>query len=236
MLVDLVSCGFMAGNLDRIPALERFSARSCELLMRDGWTVDEDGPANDGCVFLGSFAKPTAPDFVATVEFILESGPTVLLCWPPSLPGCSPSGRRGRGWRQASSNCETPPRVSVRMGCETNVSLDIKELFYERGVELPTIVDDRSADEAACRLVEATARYGEPFAREYSSLDAMIRFVEAGRQTTREELFQAIFVAVAMSVAGRDADARAAAARYLSQLTHDDDRRDYQTVIQEILP
>lgn len=227
----------MAGTLDRIPALERFSARSCELLMRDGWTVDEDGPANDGCVFLGSFAKPTAPDFVATVEFILESGPTV-------------SGFVGRhrfrdvlravvGGEVGVRHLPTATRLralSVRMGCETNVSLDIKELFDERGVELPTIVDDRSVDEAACRLVEATARYGEPFAREYSSLDAMIRFVDAGRQTTRGELFQAIFVAVAMSVAGRDADARAAAARYLSQLTHDDDRRDYQTVIQEIVP
>jgi hypothetical protein len=223
----------MADAGSRISELERFSARSRELLIRDGWMVDEDGPSYDGNVFLGSFVKPTSPDFVATIEFILESGPAVH-----GFPG----GNRLRavvGGEFGVRHLPTATRLrglNARLGCDTNISLDIQDLFDDRGLDLPTIEDDRSADEAASRLADASARYGEPFAREHSSLDAMITFVEAGRQTTRDELFQAIFVPVAMSAGGRDAEAREAVARYQSGLTHDDDRRQYQTFIQQFLP
>lgn len=226
----------MAAERDPIPELERFSARARELLTQNGWSVDEDGPGTDGRLFLGSFAKPTVPDFVATIEFILESGPTVsgfsgLKRFQHVLEAVV-------GGEFGVRHLPTAARLqglSIRMGSDTNVSVDIEELFADRGLELPTIVDDRSADEAALRLVDASARYGEPFAWEHSSVEAMISFIDEGRQTTRGELFQAIFVPVAMSAAGREADARHAATRYQSALTHDDDRRQYQTVIQEML-
>jgi hypothetical protein len=223
----------MVDTSDRIPELDRFTARACELLIWDGWTVDKDGPGDDGSLFLGSFAKPTAPDFVATIEFILESGPMVY-----GVPGgnrlCAVVG--GEFGVRHLPTATRLRALNIRMGCDTNVSVDIQELFDDQGLELPAIEDDRSAEEAASRLVDASARYGEPFARQHSSLEAMIRFVENGQQTTRDELFEAIFVPVAMSVDGRDADARQAIARYQSGLAHDDGRRQYKAFIQQFLP
>ncbi len=65
----------MSQSAEGATELNRFSVRARELLLRDGWTVDNERPEPDGLVWLGSFIKPTATDFVATVEFILERGP-----------------------------------------------------------------------------------------------------------------------------------------------------------------
>jgi hypothetical protein len=182
-------------------------------------------------VFLGSFIKPSAPDFVATVEFILESGPKVY-----GFPG------RDRlhaeiGGEFGVRHLPTAERLrALAVRCETNISLEIEDLFEANGLALPAIEDDDSADEAASKLADASTRYGKPFARDHSSLDAMIMFVQDGGQTTRDEMFEAIFVPVAMSAGGRDADARAAIDRYRSTLSHADERHEYEAFVSRFAP
>ncbi len=101
---------------------------------------------------------------------------------------------------------------------------------------MPVIEDDRSAGSAASKLADATTRYGEAFARTHSSVDSMIRFVQDGGQTTRDDLFGAMFVPVAMSVGGRDADAREAIDRYRCAFTRPDERREYEEFVARFRP
>jgi hypothetical protein len=91
-------------------------------------------------------------------------------------------------------------------------------------------VNIASADRAAEALCDAVVRIGEPFAHDHADLRAMIHFVETGRQTTRTELFQAIFVPVALMATGQDAEARDALAQFAQTLRHDQDRQRYAEV------
>lgn len=206
--------------------LERFSVRVGELLLRDGWVVDGHGPGVDGKVFFGSFAMPTLPGFEATVEFILEG---VL---PESSALGSNRFHAVVGGEFGVRHLQTAERLrALGLGCDSNISLDIEEVFEEQGLALPEIADQRTADDAAAILADAVNRYGLPFAREHSTLDAMIRFVQDGGQTMRHETFEAMFVPVAMSASGRTADAAEAIDRYRSQMSRDDDRREYEAFI-----
>lgn len=203
--------------------LERFSVRVGELLLRDGWVVDDHGPDVDGTVFFGSFAMPTLPGFEATVEFILESGPRAFSAAGPNRFHAVVGGEFG------VRHLETAERLrALGLGGDTNISLDIEEVFEEQGLALPEIADQRTADDAAAILADAANRCGLPFAREYSTLDAMIRFVQDGGQTTRHMTFEAMFVPVAMSASGRTADAAEAIDRYRSRMSRDEDRREYE--------
>ncbi|MGH3495386.1 MAG: hypothetical protein ACRDQ1_19435, partial [Sciscionella sp.] len=208
------------------PELARFRVRVGELLVADGWILDGDGPSVDGKVFLGSFAKPTVPGFAATVEFILESGPTAFSASVPARAPLVVGGEFGVRHLQTAQRLR-----ALGLGCDTNVSFDVAEFFEQQGLALPEIEDEGSADQAAVKLAAAAIRHGEPFAREHSSLNAMIEFVEGGGQTTRDEMFEAIFVPVAMAASGRTGEAADAIDRYRARMNREDDRQEYEALI-----
>lgn len=205
--------------------LERFSSRAQTALLDDRWEIGREDPAREGSIFLGDFQKPLVPDFVATVEFILESGPMVRGFVGAQRTSHVAAVVGGEFGVRHLPTAELLKALGVR--CETNISLDIEEVFEAAGLSLPVIHDERSAEDAARVLVEAVGTYGVPFADKHSTVETMLRFVEEGGQTTRDDMFEAFFVPTMLAASGRSPEAEAALASYRPRLTHDEEQEEF---------
>lgn len=202
---------------DARQVLARFAESARRGLLSNGWEVGPQDPATGDSIFLGNFQRPVAPDFVATVQFILESG--------PMLYGAELRPTRGvvdvrRVWASVGGELGVRHLPTERLltvlhvECEADVSLDLAEIFEDRGDELPTFSDEATADAASGVLVDAVTVHALPSARAHADVDRMLEFVRGGGQTTRSETWEYMFVPTLLAASGRRAEARAALAEY----------------------
>jgi len=202
---------------DAHPHLRRFADRTRVAMLANGWDIADDGPAHGDSIFLGSFQQSVAPDFLGTVEFILESGPIVLGAevWPPGQVHRTRRFEALVGGELGVRHLPTAQLLQILDAhCEADISLDIEEAFEADGLSLPMMTDPPSVDEAAGVLVEAVVRHALPFARAHANVDAMLRFLRDGGQTTRDDMFEAMFVPVLLAASDRRPEARAALDTY----------------------
>jgi len=205
--------------------LEGFASRARTALLAEGWQISREDPGDDGSIFVGDFQKPLVADFVATVELVLENGPIVQ-----SFVGA----RRTSHFRvvvggefgvrhQPTADLLT----ALEVHCETNISLDIEEVFDAAGLSLPVITDEHTTEDAARVLVDAVNQYGVPFAAEHATVDTMLRFVSEGGQTTRDDMFEALFIPTLLAASGRSSEAKAALESYRARATHDAEQKQF---------
>jgi hypothetical protein len=200
---------------DQDALLGRFIARTAAAMTERGWQVDPTAPP-DGTVFLGGFQQAVDGDWLATVDFILESGPTHLGA------KLTLAGLRQVERFQATVGGELGVRhlPSARLLrlldtlCETNVSRELYDVAEEEGLELPTMTDADSVDEASRTLVGLIDAHAMRFARDHADVDKVVAFLAGGGQNNRDREFEYIFVPVLLAASGRHAEARAALAEY----------------------
>jgi len=195
--------------------LERFVAVTAEAMLGRGWEVDPAGLPDSASIFLGNFRQTVNPEWLATVEFIKESGPVdgVKLRL---------SGRRRFHRFEVTVGGEIGVRhlpteqlfreFNVRR--EATISLDLADVFDERGDELPSMTDVRSVEQASEALVAVVTARAMPFAREHADVDAAIAFISGGGQRHRSPEFEYILIPALLATSGRRAEARAALATY----------------------
>ena len=206
---------------DARQVLARFAERVRLALISDGWEVGPDGPATGDSIFLGSFQQPVVSDLVATVQFILETGPAIHRVELHLTQGVVPTGgvHAAVGGELGIRHLPTERLLAeLQVPCEADISRDLAEIFEDQGEELPSFTDETSADLAARVLVDAVAVHALPFARAHADVDRIVKFVRDGGQTTRDEIFEYIFVPTLLAASGRTADARAALGQYRKRL------------------
>ena len=128
-----------------------FAERARDAMLADGWGLGPEGPATGDSIFLGSFQRGVAPEFDATVQLVLESGPTI---GGMELRPAQSVVRTGRV--AASVGGELGVRhvpterllAALQVPCEADTSLDMAEIFEAQGNELPFFTDDATADVA----------------------------------------------------------------------------------------
>jgi hypothetical protein len=202
---------------DAWPLPGRFAERACAAMLAAGWEVGGDGPADGRSIFLGDFQQPITAEFLASVQFILEGGPTV--CGVElELVARVAEGRRFRASVGGEIGVRHLPTErllqTLQMRCEADVSLEIADIFEADRRTLPTMTDEASVDGAARVLVAAVMAHALPFARAHASVDAMVEFVTRGRQINRGQTFEYIFVPTVFAASGRATEARAALSAY----------------------
>jgi hypothetical protein len=200
---------------DQDALLGRFIARTAPAMADRGWQVDPTAPP-DGTVFLGSFQQAVDGDWLATVDFILESGPTHLGA------ELTLAGLRQVERFQATVGGELgvrhlPTARLIRLLdvlCETNVSRELDDIAEEEGLKLPTMIDADSVDEASRTLVRLVDAHAMRFARDHADIDKVVAFLASGGQNSRDREFEYIFVPTLLAASGRHSEARAALADY----------------------
>jgi len=224
-VIDFTRRQHSAGSLGAVPTdpaksvlLERFIAGTAEAMIDLGWEVDPAYEPGDMPIFLGTFVRSfEADDWLATVEFILESGPSshrVEL----GLAGLR-STQRFRATVGGEVGIRHLPTErllrTIDVRCESGISRDLEEVLEGEGSELPTMTDAQSVDEASQILVAFVDAYTMPFARQHADVDAVIEFITDGEQTTRDQEFGYMFVPALLAASGRHAEARTALADFL---------------------
>jgi len=200
---------------DQDALLGRFITRTADAMTERGWQVDPTAPP-DGTVFLGGFQQAVDGDWLATVDFILESGPTHL------GTKLTLAGLRQAERFQATVGGELgvrhlPTARLLRLLdaiCETNVSRELDDIAEEEGLELPAMIDADSVDEASRTLVRLVDAHAMRFARDHADIDEVVAFLASGGQNSRDREFEYIFVPTLLAASGRHAEARAALADY----------------------
>jgi hypothetical protein len=206
--------------------LARFAERARDALLADGWALGPDGPSAADSIFLGSFQQPVAPDFVATVQLILESGPFIVELDVRPTRGVVRTHRVSAsvGGELGVRHLPTGRLLgALGISCEADISLDLAEILQDRGEELPSFTDEAGADAASALVVDLVAAQALPFAREHADVDRMLQFVRDGRQITRVDMFEYLFVPTLLAVSGRTGEARAALSDYGARIRPDDD-------------
>jgi len=196
---------------DQDALLGRFITRTADAMTERGWQVDPTAPP-DGTVCLGSFQQAVDGDWLATVDFILESGPTHL------GTKLTLAGLRQAKRFQATVGGELgvrhlPTARLLRLLdaiCETNVSRELDDIAEEEGLELPAMIDADSVDEASRTLVRLVDAHAMRFARDHADIDEVVAFLASGGQNSRDREFEYIFVPTLLAASGRHAEARAA--------------------------
>lgn len=204
----------MESDADRA-VLEAFVAQTREGMVARGWEADPGATAAADSIFLGVFRRLIDPDWLATVEFIRESGSIdgfeLRLTGPRRVHSFSVTVGGEFGLLHVPTE-----RLLHDLGvaCEANVMRDLEDIFDDEGSERPVISDAASADAAARMLLGAVDTYALPFAHENASIDAVIAFITTGGQTNRDPEFEYLFVPTLLASGGRHQEARAALDEY----------------------
>ncbi|MHB1571688.1 MAG: hypothetical protein ACYC0H_21130 [Solirubrobacteraceae bacterium] len=206
--------------------LGRFSEQAAEAMLSNGWTraPHSDQPEPGVSQFLGDFQQTIAPGFVATVEFMLWSGPVVSATQLHPFKGVlrseyiSASVGGHLGLRHAATE-----KLLNELGtrCNADITLEIDDLLEDEGRELPVISDESSVDDTVAVLTDVIDRHALPFARSHASVEAMAQFVRSGGQTSRIESSEYLFVPALLAADGRKAEALQALATYGSRTRSD---------------
>ncbi len=186
-----------------------FVAQTARRMADRGWELDPAAAPDPSSIFLGSFRRPVAPDFVATVEFMLES----------TLAGGFDGFRR-----------LTTPRVRVGVAVgvrhlpterlihqldwhgEVDISRELADIVGDEPA--PPITDEETADRASLTLVELVEAHAMTFATAHASIDAMVAFIAGGEQLDRDEEFACEFVPALLAASGNTDRARVAVAGF----------------------
>jgi hypothetical protein len=195
--------------------LERFMTRTADAMVARAWEVDPETVADADSIFVGTFRRPVGEDWLATVEFIREGGSTTGL--ELRLTSIRPfeSFEATVGGYLGVRHIPTQRLLrALDVACESDIALDLEDVFEEDGNELPKFTDETSADRAAQELVAAVDAHAMPFANAHADIDAVIEFIADGGQTDRSPEFEYLFVPALLASAGRYAAARAALAEY----------------------
>jgi hypothetical protein len=195
--------------------LERFIRTTADAMVARGWEVDPETVPDADSIFVGTFRRPVGEDWLATVEFIREGGPKAGF------------ELRLTGIRHFESFAETiggylglrhiPTQRLLRaldVACESDIALDLEDVFDKDDTELPKFSDEATADRASQELVAAVDAHAMPLANEHADIDAVIEFIADGGQTDRSPEFEYLFVPALLASTGRYASARAALAEF----------------------
>jgi len=176
-----------------------------------GWEVS--GAVPDGSsVFFGDYRQAIAAEFLATVEFLLESGPFSygVELWP-SGPRRVVELRACVGGELGLRHLPTERLLCLlNVRCEADISRDLADIAEAEGTALPMITDAQSAAQAPQMLVELVDAHALVFAREHASVEAMLAFIADGGQSNRTVEFEYMFVPALLAASGRHDEARAA--------------------------
>lgn len=196
--------------------LERFIERTAEAMLARGWEVDPAEVPDAKSAFLGTFRQSVGADWLATVEFMLESGPTTHgIEVGLSGPRSSHEFRAVVGGELGIRHLPTERLLSaLDARCEADISLDLEDIFEDAGKDLPTMTDPQSVDRASEELVTVADAHAKPFARQHADVDAVIAFIADGEQANRDREFEYLFVPALLASSGRHAEARAALADF----------------------
>jgi hypothetical protein len=192
--------------------LRVFAPEARKRMLTAGW--EAANVADGSSQFLGFFQRPVADDFLATVEFMLESGPVVSGGhWHP-LRGWVKTReiRAAVGGEIGLVNLPTQRLLTaLDARCEPNIAVDITQ---DVGAERTYFSDEATAVAAAESLVTVVREHALPFARSKASVEAMAEFASSGTQSTRDVSFEYFFVPTLFAANGRAQDARSALTRY----------------------
>lgn len=199
--------------------LDRFSERAAEVMRSTGWTATPrcDPPEHGLSQFLGDFEQNVASGFVATVEFMLWSGPVVSSSQLHPFKGIlhSENVSASVGGSLGLRNTATEKLLNeLGTRCNPDITLEIADLLDAEGRELPVISNESSIDDTVTVLIDVIDKHALPFARSHASVDAMAQFVRSGGQTSRIESFEYFFVPSLFAANGRRTEALEALASY----------------------
>jgi hypothetical protein len=209
--------------------LGRFIACTAEAMVDRGWEVDANDPPDADSIFLGTFRQSIGAEWLATVEFILESGPIIYgvefhLSGPRKVNTFSATVGGELGVRHLPTE-RLLRALDVR--AEVDISLELADIFEEAGNELPAMTDAQSVDRASRVLVAVVDAHAMPFARQHADVDAVIAFIADGRQISRTPQAGYMLVPALLAASGRHDEARAALAEFhqAPKSDPDDDER-----------
>lgn len=207
----------MANDKTGRALLDRFIAGTTEAMVKLGWEVDPAWLPDASSMFLGTFRRSVAADdWLATVEFAVESGPTIYGL-ELRLTGVRKTDRFEAVVGGEIGVRHLPTERLLRAldaRCEATITRDLEDIFASYGDELPTMTDAQSVDHASQKLVAAADAYAMPFAREHADVDAVIAFITNGELTNRDPESGYMLVPALLAASGREAEARAALAAY----------------------
>jgi hypothetical protein len=195
---------------------ERFVAGTTEAMVGLGWEVDRAWMPDAGSIFLGTFSRSVgSDDWLATVEFMLESGPIdgVEL----RLTGVRKTHRfRATVGGEIGIRHLPTERLfrALDTSCEATITRDLEAIFGNLGDGLPTITNAQSVEQASRTLVAVADAHAMPFAHQHADVDAVTAFIANGEQANRDREFEYMFVPALLAASGRHTAARTALADY----------------------
>jgi hypothetical protein len=195
--------------------LKRFIERTATAMVERGWEVDPAGLPDGTSIFFGNFRRPVGAEWLATVEFISESGPVDGVELRLSGPRRFHRFEVTVGGEFGVRHLPTERLLrALEVRCEADVTRDLEDIFVEAGNDLPKMTDAHSVDQASLALVAAVEAHAMPFARQHADVDAAVAFIADGEQMNRSPEFEYLFVPALLAASGRHVDARTALATF----------------------
>jgi len=175
-----------------------------------GWTASEELPTDPQSPFLGSFHRPLDADFIATVEFSVQTTTAGMLVGPtfverPLLGVDAEIGVRHLPAERLLKLLDTR--------CEADIVSELGDLLDPQGDTTQHMTDLSEVDAAVSALVALIDTFALRFASAHATVDAVLAFIAKGRVPRTEE-YEVTFVPTLLAAGGRSADARDALERY----------------------
>jgi hypothetical protein len=200
------------------PTLRAFADELREVMLGDGWRADptSSGSATGLPAILGAFSQAVAPDYEATVEFMLEGLPVVSFGSAPAGVSAGLSVGGEIGIRHLPTQ-----QLLMELGEAADagtVTRDLEEIYDDNDQALPTIASSSETALVARQLACTAAGEALTFARGHADIDALLSYIRRDGISTRSLVFEATLVPGLLATAGRASDARAATTQFRSRL------------------